>query len=135
MTNPSDEISEPSKPQDDEKATLIAELQQAGIKHTPEAILRIAKLIDGKIIFLERGNFASGLQHIVDNHRRDFAERDISESEIPDAVMNAVISGKIVGYQSPTRPIYQVTFNGKNQLIAVTVGSNGYLVCANPASL
>ncbi len=106
MTNPSDEISEPSKPKEDEKATLIAELRQARIKHTQTEIVRIAKLIDGKIIFLERGNSASGLQHIVDNHRRDFAERDISEAEIPDAVMKAVISRKIVGYQSPTQPIY-----------------------------
>ncbi len=71
----------------------------------------------------------------MNNHRRDFAQRNISEAEIPDAVMAAVISGEIVGYQSPTRPIYQVTFNGVTQLIAVTVGSNGYLVCANPASL
>ena len=128
MTNSENEIS-------DQKATLIAELRQTGIKHNPEAIVQIAKLIDGQIIFLEIGNYASGLQHIVNNHRRDFAQRNISETEIPDAVMAAVISGEIVGYQSPTRPIYQVTFNGETQLIAVTVGSNGYLVCANPASL
>ncbi|MEZ2232526.1 hypothetical protein [Microcoleus sp.] len=134
MKNSENEISQPIEPSE-EKVALIDELRQARIKHNSEAILRIAKLIDGTIVFLEIGNSASGLQHIVNNHRRDFAARDISEAEIPDAVMEAVICGEILGYQSPTRPIYQVTFKGKIQLIAVTVGSNGYLVCANPASL
>lgn len=134
MNNSENEISEPLEPSE-EKVALIDELRQARIKHNPEAILRIAKLIDGTIVFLEIGNSASGLQHIVNNHRRDFAGRDISEAEIPDAVMQAVIFGEIIRYQSPTRPIYQVTFKSKIQLIAVTVGSNGYLVCANPASI
>jgi hypothetical protein len=37
-----------------EKEELMAELRDAGIKHNPEAILRIEKSPrDGKIIFLE----------------------------------------------------------------------------------
>lgn len=78
MNNSENEISEPLEPSE-EKVALIDELRQARIKHNPEAILRIAKLIDGTIVFLEIGNSASGLQHIVNNHRRDFAGRDISE--------------------------------------------------------
>ncbi len=118
----------------DEKNTLIAELRQAGIKHTPEEILRIARLPNGKIVFLETGNAISGLQHILENHQDEFAEKGIYESEVPDAVFLAVIQGTVVGYQKPNRPIYQIIFNGKTQLIAVTVGSNGYIVCANPRS-
>ena len=123
MTNPADE-----------KNTLIAELRQAGVKHTPEQILRIAKLPNGKIVFLETGNASSGLQHILENHKDEFAEKGIYEAEVPDAVMLAVIGQTIVGYQKQNRPIYQITFNGKTHLIAVTVGSNGYIVCANPRS-
>lgn len=123
MTNPADE-----------KNTLIAELRQAGVKHTPEQILRIAKLPNGKIVFLETGNASSGLQQILENHKDEFAEKGIYEAEVPDAVILAVIGQTIVGYQKQNRPIYQITFNGKTHLIAVTVGSNGYIVCANPRS-
>ena len=118
----------------DEKNTLIAELRKAGIKHTPEEILRISQLPNGKIVFLERGNASSGLQHILENHKDEFAEKGIYEAEVPDAVFLAIIQGTVVGYQKPNRPIYQIIFNGKTQLIAVTVGSNGYIVCANPRS-
>jgi len=47
--------------------------------------------------------------------------------------MEAVINGKQVGMQG-TRPIYQVTFNGVQQNVAVTVSNNGYVVGANIAS-
>ena len=134
MTNSSDEISNPLEPTE-EKAALIAELKQAGIKHTPEKILQIAKLPDGKIVFLETGDSRSGLQHILNNHKNQFAEKGIAEAEIPDAVVAAVSQGTIVGYQSPNRPIYQIQFKGIIQRIAVTVGSNGYIVCANPRSV
>ena len=87
MTNPADE-----------KNTLIAELRQAGVKHTPEEILRIAKLPNGKIVFLETGNASSGLQHILENHKDEFAEKGIYEAEVPDAVILAVIGQTIVGY-------------------------------------
>ena len=46
--------------------------------------------------------------------------------------------GMFLGYQGtvePRREIYEVNFNGKKQYIAVTVGDNGYIVGANPASL
>jgi len=134
LTNSPNEISDSLEPKD-EKASLTAELKQAGIKHTPETILQIAKLPDGKIVFLEIGDSRSGLQHILNNHRNQFAEKGIAEIEIPDAVIAALVQGAIVGYQSPNRPIYEIQFKGIIQRIAVTVGSNGYIVCANPRSV
>lgn len=138
MINPSDEISELSKPKEEEKATLIAELKQAGIKHTPDKTLRIAKLSDGKIVFLEEGKGGkrgSGLKHILENHQQEFATRGLSETNLADAIINAVTQGEIVGYQQTNRPIYKIGFNGIIHLIAVTVADNGYIVCANPSSL
>ncbi|XZN97294.1 MAG: hypothetical protein ACM65K_02990 [Microcoleus sp.] len=122
----------------DEKATLISELSQSKIKHSPDEILRIAKLSDGKIVFLEKGKGGkrgSGIKHILENHQQEFATRGISENDLPDAIISAVTQGEIVGHQQPNRPIYQISFNGRTQLIAVTVSDNGYIVCANPASL
>ncbi|MCC5614348.1 hypothetical protein LC605_04495 [Nostoc sp. CHAB 5836] len=125
----------------DEKAALFAALCQAGIKHSPEKVVRIAKQADGKIVFLEEGKAGrrgSGLSHILKEHQDDFARRGISQNEIPDAVMAAVTIGKFLGYQGtiePRREIYEVIFNGQTQYIAVSVGDNGYIVGANPASL
>ncbi|TRV06213.1 MAG: hypothetical protein EWV41_14620 [Microcystis wesenbergii Mw_MB_S_20031200_S109] len=60
-----------SNPNNDQKKLLIAELEQAAIKHTPENILRITKYPRGKIVFLETGKGGergSGLLHILENH-------------------------------------------------------------------
>ncbi|NEP58411.1 MAG: hypothetical protein F6K31_15565 [Symploca sp. SIO2G7] len=125
---------------DSEKAALIAELQKAGIKHTPEKIIRIAKNADGKILFLEEGKAGkggSGLAHILDNHQEDFARRGITEDQIPDAVIAALVQGRFIRNQGtifPPREIYEIPFNGITQYIAVSVGNNGYIVGANPAS-
>lgn len=47
--------------------------------------------------------------------------------------MKAVTEGKIVGYQSfgTSRPIYEFEYHGKTYRLAVTIGSNGYIVGAN----
>ncbi|MCC5609334.1 hypothetical protein LC612_21785 [Nostoc sp. CHAB 5834] len=118
----------------DDKAALFAALCQAGIKHSPEKVVRIAKQADGKIVFLEEGNAEAGLQHILEKHSLEFADKGIEPNQIPDAIITAVTQGKIIGYQGrkKTRTIYEVNFNGKTQYICVTVSDNGYIVGANP---
>jgi len=120
----------------DEQAALFAALCQAGIKHSPEKVVRIAKQADGKIIFLEEGNTEAGLQHILEQHSVEFANQGIEPDQIPDAIIAAVTQGKMIDYQGrkKTRVIYEVTFNGKTQFISVTVSDNGYIVAANPRS-
>lgn len=117
-----------------QKIALIKELQEAGIKHTPEKIIRIAKQNDGKIVFLEEGNTQAGLQHILEQHFNEFTELRIPLKQIPDVIITAVTKGKILGYQgrNKTRVIYEVSFNNEIYYIAVTVSKNGYIVGANP---
>jgi filamentous hemagglutinin len=120
-----------------EKENLIAELQQLGIKHTPEAIVRITKTSQDKIIFLERGkggDNGSGLTHIIENHQQDFVNRGIPEDLIPDAIITAITQGKAIGTQGKSRRIYQVEINGILQYISVEISINGYIVGANPTS-
>ncbi len=117
-----------------ESASLISELKQVGIKHIPDDILRIAKKLNGSIVFLEKGNSRSGLQRILEGHETDFTNRGISENQIPDAVITAVTKGRIVGIQGVGRTVYEVTFDSQIQYISVTVASNGYIVGANPTS-
>lgn len=119
-----------------EKTALIAELQQLGIKHSPEKILRIARKSNDQIVFLETGDARRGLEHILKNHQTDFTDIGIPSEQIPDVIMSAIFQEDIVSYQGKgiNRPVYRVNFAGNLYYIAVTVGSNGYVVCANPRS-
>ena len=112
---------------------LIEELRKNGIKHDPDAIVRIGRDPQGKVVFLEKGDDEAGLQHILNRHADDFERRGIPKEEIPDAVMDAVTKGEHVGIQGRGRPVYEVEIRGKIQRIAVSTGNNGFIVGANPA--
>jgi RHS repeat-associated protein len=112
---------------------LIKELGNNGIKHTANDIVAIGKNSAGKIIFMESGNAKAGLNHIIGQHGKEFTQAGIALKDIPKFIMQAVLNGKQVGMQG-TRPIYEVTFNGAKQKVAVTVGNNGYVVGANMVS-
>lgn len=123
-----------------EGAALISQLEAQGEKFEKESVVAITKNSSGDIIWLEKGHLgdrASGLAHIVDAHGADFAKQKISEEEIPQYVMTAVKYGTIVGYQGrgQGRPIYEFTYEGTTRRIAITIGSNGYVVGANPKSV
>jgi filamentous hemagglutinin len=115
-----------------DREELIAQLRATGVKHNPDDILRIARLPDGKIVFLEIGNDGSGWQHIRKQHAENFAARGIPEDQIIDAVIAAVINGRILGNQGRSRTVYEIELNGEIQYISVEVASNGYIVGANP---
>ena len=115
-----------------EREELIGQLRARGVKHNPDDILGIARLSDGKIVFLESGNDGAGWQHIRKQHAENFAARGIPENQIIDAVMAAVINGRILGNQGRSRTVYEIEFNGAIQYISVEVASNGYIVGANP---
>jgi filamentous hemagglutinin len=115
-----------------EREELIAQLRASGVKHNPDDILGIARLSDGKIVFLEIGNDGAGWQHIRKQHAENFAARGIPENQIIDAVMAAVINSRILGNQGRSRTVYEIEFNGAIQYISVEVASNGYIVGANP---
>lgn len=120
-----------------EGKALIQEVQQKGLKITPDEVIGITKDKSGKIIWLEKGHLdgkPSGLAHIVQEHESNFNDKGIQTSDIADFVLSAVGRGTIIGYQGKGtgRPIYEVTYNGETYHVAVTVGSNGYIVGANP---
>ena len=118
---------------------LIDEVVARGDKINPSDVIGIAKDNQNKIVWLEKGHLGSnpsGLAHIMDAHESHFNNKGIQSSDISDFVLTAVSRGNIVGYQGKGtgRPIYQVNYNGKDYKVAVTVGSNGYIVGANPKS-
>lgn len=50
--------------------------------------------------------------------------------------MAAVTEGEIIGYQGKDkgRAIYEFFYNGQMHRVAISVGSNGFIVGANPVS-
>ncbi len=105
----------------------------AGTKITPESVVDIRKLPDGRTVWLETGSDAAGLQHIYKRHEVDFVNKGILRDEIPTVVMSALERGKIVGTNGSAN-VYRITHNGVEQNIAIGVGSNGFVVRANPVS-
>ena len=117
--------------------SLISEAQAQGLNISPDKVVGITKDPDGKIVWLETGQSGergSGLAHIIEEHGKQFNGKGISNSELPEYLLQAVSTGKIVGKQG-TRPIYEFTYNGTRQRVAITVSENGYIVGANPRSM
>ncbi len=116
---------------------LIAEVQANGEKISPDKVEMITRDPSGKVVWMETGNNRSGLEHIIDKHGKEFNGRGISNENIPNYVLEAVHQGNVVGTQGKRNPrtVYEFTYNGKKQRIAVQVGSNGYIVGANCVSL
>ena len=121
------------KPDGPTREELLEELAANGVKHDPEKAVLIGKDGDGKIVFLESGNAKAGLQHVMD-HADQFADVGVPREKVGQFVFDAATTGKIVGYQGKGtgRPIYEFMFEGKPFKVAVTVGSNGFIVGANP---
>lgn len=116
---------------------LINELVASGEKCIPENIVGIMKNSYGKIIWLETGTKTAGLNHIIEEHGSQFNGKGISNDEIPNYIMEAIHQGNIVGYQGKKNPrtIYEFIYEGKKQRVAITIGSNGFIVGANPKTL
>ncbi len=112
---------------------LIDEVVASGEKISPDKVVMITRDPTGRIVWLEKGNSTSGLQHIIDEHSKEFNGRGISNDDIPDYVLEAVYQGNVVGTQGKRNPrtIYEFVYDGKTQRIAIQVGSNGYIVGAN----
>ena len=117
------------------KAKLLVELEQAGVKYNKDAIVGIVKNTEGKLTWLETGNEAAGLRHVVARHSREFLSWGFkSEEEIGKLILNTVEQGggKSLGNGVT---IYDVTINGISRQLKVVTGSNGFIVTAHPYSL
>ena len=115
---------------------LILEVQQRGHKVTPERVVRIGRDRQRRVVWLEEGDTNSGLAHLMAPSRvSDFAKFGIAKSDIVETVFQAVTQGERVGVTGKNRVVYATTYRGQPCRIAVSVGSNGYIVGANPTSL
>ena len=115
--------------------TLINSLIARKEKCTPADILMIDKDHEGNIFWLEKGNYKAGLEHIIEKHERNFADVGIKKYDIPKYICSAIKTGRIVGQQGNgknPRPIYEFDYRGEKRRLAIQIGSNGFIVSANP---
>jgi hypothetical protein len=98
-------VVKPLKPQN-----YMDELAHSGQKHTAKDVISITKTPEGKLVWLEKGNTTSGLEHVM-KHANEFATKGISAEKVPEFLMEAVSKGKIVSMQG-TKTIYEVIFDG-----------------------
>jgi filamentous hemagglutinin len=122
-----------------EGKTLVNKIIEKGYKICPSEVIGITQDANGKIVWLENGSKGakpSGLYHILEAHESHFNQKGICTEDIADFVLTAVSKGEVIGYQGKGngRPIYRVTYDGKEYNVAITIGSNGYIVGANPTS-
>ncbi len=116
---------------------LIAEVQARGDKISPNDVLGITRDRSGKIVWLEAGHLdgkPSGLAHIMYDHEVHFNKKGIASSEIPEFILTTAARGRIIGYQGQGmgRAIYEIAYKGIKCKVAISIGSNGYIVGANP---
>lgn len=117
---------------------LLDELIESGNKFNLDEVIAITKMPDGKLVWLEIGKEtggvgSAGLLHI-ERHLSQFEAKGINKEELPDFIMAALSKGKKVGIKN-TRDIYKVVYKGKTQRVAIQIGSNGFIVGANPKSI
>lgn len=105
----------------------------AGTRITPENVVGIRKLPDGRTVWLETGNDAAGLQHIYRRHGTDLANKEIPREQVPAVVMDELKQGNVVGTNG-SASVCRIVHNGTEQHIAMGVGSNELVVRANPVS-
>lgn len=116
---------------------LVKQLEQSGVKFSKKDMVFVTKDKTGQVVWLEKGNASSGLQHIESRHANDFqSKHGVSKSQISNHLNDIFTSGK-VEYSRITqkngRPGYERLYshNGKYYLLT-GVGTNGYIVSAYP---
>jgi hypothetical protein len=114
-------------------ATLVTEVRRLGYKISPDRVVRIGRDRSGRVVWLEQGNSGAGVRHILEPKRTtQFAARGVAANDIVDLVFRAATKGTPIGISGRDRVVYEVSFGGQTQRVAVTIGDNGFIVGANP---
>ncbi len=116
---------------------LIQNVQNQGLKISPDKVLNIGKMPNGKIVWIEEGKLTdkpSGLAHIWEKHSKEFSSLGIPKNEVPKFVIDVITKGSKVGIQGnhkEPRDVFEYNHKGKTIYLAVSTSNNGYIVGAN----
>ena len=107
---------------------LMDELTQSGVKYTPDGVITVTKTPDGKLMWLEKGNSSSGLQHIIDGHATDFSNKGIND--IPNFLNKTLQNRPVNTGAGAAGPFADYLIDGSKY--RVVFGTNGYVVSFFP---
>jgi hypothetical protein len=124
---------------------LVVETIQHGVKLTVENVVGIWRIADGTIPGVERSILwvednlpSAGYRHMLE-HAREFEQLGIRHDKLAELAEAATTighpGGEQKGGEGPGRPIFVLSFYGKPLAVAITVGSNGFVVGMNRSSL
>jgi len=119
---------------------LIAQMRAGGVTFTEANLKFVAKNNDNLIMFLEKGNPSSGLQHIIDGKwtgKPSFqALFNNNVDEMVENMYRAVKEGnyleKIIDNQNRLSYVYKVQTTQGLKEFKFATGSNGYIVSFIP---
>ncbi|AOS64154.1 hypothetical protein [Actinoalloteichus hymeniacidonis] len=113
----------------------IAELRRNGTEVDPDRIMRMTRLRNGRIIWLESGPGGSGgsAGFLGKSRVGAFGAAGIEPDEVVDLVFEALESGETIAGDGTDGTVLDVRFHGQRRRVVVTVTSEGALVDARPA--
>lgn len=122
---------------------LIKLAANSNVKMTLDKVIRIWQIdknrqipgLQKRILWVEDNLPTAGYQHML-NHASEFEQIGITKhqlSEVAEAVTTVGIRGGKQG-KKPGRPIFGLYFYGKPLAVAISVGSNGFVVGMNRSS-
>ncbi|MDO4230462.1 MAG: hypothetical protein Q4C98_11660, partial [Capnocytophaga sp.] len=119
---------------------LVSEMKKAGTKFTERNLKFVVKNSEGKIIFLEKGNINSGLEHIMEgkwSNKTNFQKlfnNSVDEmiNNIYKAIKNEKYIKKIIDDKNRISYIYKIKTTQGLREFKIATGSNGYIVSFIP---
>lgn len=120
---------------------LIQELKNLGTKFSEADLKFICKDVDGKILFLEKGNSGAGLQHIIERHwnPKELMKYFSDQEEMIQKIFSTLKNDKYITKEIVMRNgkegleyTYKMSVKGGERTFKIGVGSNGYVVTFYP---
>ena len=112
---------------------LISDLKNKGVKFNIKDMKFITKDKSGQTVWLEKGNSAAGLKHIIERHGNDFKNAyNISKSQIPSHIKSVIKNGEIVSSKNNGIGYTKVYKHNSKYYLITGIGTNGFIVSAHP---
>lgn len=104
------------------------ELAQSGVKYSADDVVMVTKTPEGKLMWLEKGNSSSGLNHIVDGHASHFTARGVDD--ISGFLNRLLQETPVKTGMTKAGPYAEYLIDGSKYKVAY--GTNGYVVSFYP---
>jgi hypothetical protein len=115
------------------RLALMNALRAAGVRFTQAAVVGIARTVSGRLVWLETGTAAAGLNHIIQRHGSQFAQWGLRTGpQIANFIMNTVRTSAPIATYPGGAADYAVRIGNTIRVVRIVIGSNGFIVTAHP---